>query len=43
MRHRLIDSHCPPGRPPYQRSSLGWVAGLRRTPDYGHARDHPGQ
>jgi hypothetical protein len=39
----LTDSHCPPERPPHQSSSLGWVAGPRRTPNYGFARDQPGE
>ena len=43
MQHRLTDSHCPPERPPDQSSSLGWVAGLRRTHNYGFIRDQPGR
>ena len=43
LQHRQTDSHCPPGRPPYQSSSLGWVAGLRRTHNYGFIRDRPGK
>jgi hypothetical protein len=42
LQHRSIDSHCPPGRPTHQRSSLGWVAGLRCTHNYGSIRDQPG-
>jgi hypothetical protein len=42
LQHRLADSHCPPERPPYQSSSLGRVAGLRRTHNYGSIRDQPG-
>ena len=40
--NRLLNSHRPRERPP-GRATLARVAGLRRTPDYGFVRDHPGQ